>query len=111
MAKISLAKISRTQIHKALVEQLRAKGADVPFMVDLVRDYMELWGLKERLTEDIKENGLRVQYMTAGGGLTEKDNPSVKLLPTGNRQMLSILSQLDISTDNINKDGADFDEL
>lgn len=66
---------------------------------------MAMWDLKESLKDDIAENGLRLLYKTANGGKAEKDNPSVKQLPLINKQMLMLLKQLEISTDNVSKDG------
>ncbi|HBA62599.1 MAG TPA: hypothetical protein DCZ20_01950 [Lachnospiraceae bacterium] len=70
-----------------------------------ISDYMAMWDLKESLKDDIAENGLRLLYKTANGGKAEKDNPSVKQLPLINKQMLMLLKQLEISTDNVSKDG------
>lgn len=71
---------------------------------------MTLWDLKEKLKDDIEENGLRLKYLTANGGKAEKDNPSVKQLPLINKQMLMLLKQLDISTDKVVKDGEEADD-
>ena len=86
-------KTRRKEIRKSLVEQLKNKGADIALFADQVDDYMQLWDLKEMLIEDIKETGLR----TSDG----KDNTSPKQLPIVNRQMLSLLKTLGVTTDNI----------
>ena len=83
-------KTRRKEIRKSLVEQLKNKGADIALFADQVDDYMQLWDL---LIEDIKETGLR----TSDG----KDNSSPKQLPIVNRQMLSLLKVLGITTDGI----------
>lgn len=101
----------RKRIKKSLQEQLAAKGADIEIFNDQINDYMTMWDLKEQLKDDIKENGLRLKYSTANGGKVEKDNPSVKQLPAVNKQMLMLLKQMDISTDNVIKDGDTIDEL
>lgn len=80
--------------------------------MDQIKDYMTMWDLKEQLKDDIAENGLRLMYRTANGGVAEKDNPSVKQIPLINKQMLMLLKQLEISTDNAARDGGDrSDEL
>ena len=86
-------KTRRKEIRKSLVEQLKNKGADIALFADQVDDYMQLWDLKEMLIEDIKETGRR----TSDG----KDNTSPKQLPIVNRQMLSLLKVLGITTDGI----------
>ena len=102
----------RKEIQNSLKKQLQAKGADIDLFNDQIQDYMMLWDLKEKLKDDIIENGLRLNYSTANGGKVEKDNPSVKQLPMINKQMLMLLKQLDISTDKVIKDGGDeSDEL
>lgn len=100
----------RKRIKKSLEKQLAARGADIDLFNDQIQDYMTLWDLKEKLKDDIEENGLRLKYLTANGGKAEKDNPSVKQLPLINKQMLMLLKQLDISTDKVVKDGEDADD-
>ena len=97
----------RKRVKKSLVEQLKAKGADVYIFNDQINDYMSMWDLKEDLKNDILENGLRMMYQTANGGKAEKDNPSVKQLPAVNKQMLMLLKQMNISTDKAVKEGGD----
>ena len=102
----------RARVKKSLQQQIAAKGADIELFNDQINDYMTMWDLKERLKDDIDENGLRLKYLTANGGYAEKDNPSVKRLPLVNKQMLMLLKQMDISTDKVVKDGEeDIDEL
>ena len=97
----------RQRIKKSLEDQLKAKGADIELFKNQVNDYMTMWDLKEQLKDDIAENGLRLMYKTANGGEVEKDNPSVKQIPLINKQMLMLLKQLEISTDNAARDGSD----
>lgn len=102
----------RKEVRKSLVDQLKAKGADIYLYKDQVNDYMMMWDLKEKLKDDIEENGLRMSYRAANGGSAEKDNPSVKQIPLINKQMLMLLKQLDISTDKVVKEGGgDSDDL
>lgn len=102
----------RKAVRKSLAEQLKAKGADIDLYKDQINDYMMMWDLKERLKDDIEENGLRMKYRVANGGSAEKDNPSVKQIPLINKQMLMLLKQLDISTDRVVKEGGgDSDDL
>lgn len=102
----------RKRVKDSLEEQLEAKGADIDLFKDQIGDYMAMWDLKESLKDDIAENGLRLMYRTANGGTAEKDNPSVKQIPLINKQMLMLLKQLEISTDNaVRKGGGKSDEL
>lgn len=90
----------RKGIRKNLIEQLKAKGADLTLYEDMIDDYMRLWDLKELLIKDIAANGLTKMY-----GSVMKENPSPKQLPIVNRQMLALLQQLGISADNVSGGG------
>lgn len=92
-------KTRRKEIKKSLIEQLRSRGSDIALFADQVDDYMQLWDLKEMLIEDIRETGLRTE--------DGKDNTSPKQLPIVNRQMLSLLKTLGVTTDNIVGEGDD----
>ena len=93
----------RKRVEKSLKQQLVSKGADVEIFKNLIDDYMGLWDLKEMYFEDVKENGLRVDG---------KENTSPKQIPIVNRQMLAILKQMDITTENVvREDGEENDAL
>ena len=93
----------RKRVEKSLKQQLVSKGADVEIFKNMIDDYMGLWDLKEMYFEDVKENGLRVDG---------KENTSPKQIPIVNRQMLAILKQMDITTDNVvREDGEENDAL
>ena len=93
----------RKRVEKSLKQQLVSKGADVEIFKNMIDDYMRLWDLKEMYFEDVKENGRRVDG---------KENTSPKQIPIVNRQMLAILKQMDITTDNVvREDGEDNDAL
>ena len=109
MGKIKLETV-RKRVKDSLKEQLEQKGVDIYLFEEQINDYMTMWDLKEKLKEDIKKNGLRLEYSAANGGKVEKDNPSVKQIPIINKQMLMLLKQLDVSTDNIIKGSDDTDD-
>lgn len=96
-------------IRKNLLEQLQRRGALTPVFVNLVNDYMALYDLQQLLIADIEEHGIRIPYDNGGGQNGEKDNPSIQQRVRVNAQMLKILSQLNITTDNV-QDGEE-DEL
>lgn len=100
---------SQKAIKQSLLEQLERKGARTPFFENLVEDYMALWRTKELLIKDIRKNGIRIRYDNGGGQSGEKDNPSIAQQVRVNAQMLKILAQLGITTDDI-RDGEE-DEL
>lgn len=93
-----MGKERRQLIEESLLEQLEMKGADMDHFVDLVRDYMSLWDVKNDLLEDIKKRGVMYKDFSSVGIEMMKNNPSVRELVGINRQMLSILKDLDINT-------------
>ncbi len=89
------------KVKRSLLQQLKAKGAKLAHFVGLVEDYCWYYDQVEAMKEDIATRGLTYTAISSTGKEYEKDNPSVKLLPTYTRQMLQILKDLGISTDNI----------
>lgn len=89
------------KLKKALLTQLKAKGADTPTFTDLVDDYMTLWITKELLRIDIEETGVKLAYNNGGGQSGYKENPSIEKFYKVNSQMLKILSELKIKTDSV----------
>lgn len=87
-------------IRKNLTEQLQRQGALTPVFVNLVDDYMALYDLQQILITDINENGIRIPYDNGGGQSGERDNPSIQQRVRVNAQMLKILKQLNITTEN-----------
>lgn len=96
-------------IRNDLIEQLKRRGALIPVFVNLIDDYMALYELQQLLIADIAQNGIRIRYDNGGGQCGEKDNPSIQQRVRVNAQMLKLLAQLDITTDNV-QDGEE-DEL
>lgn len=92
-------KPSKTRVKNSLIEQLTQMGANIPFFEDLVEDYMCLWDVKNGLQKDIKERGVTYIDVSSVGVEMMKNNPSTKELTMVNRQMLSILEKLGLSTD------------
>lgn len=92
-------KPSKAQVKNSLIEQLTQMGAKMPFFEDLIEDYMCLWEVKNGLQKDIKERGVTYKDVSSVGVEMMKNNPSTKELTMVNRQMLSILEKLGLSTD------------
>lgn len=90
---------TQKSIREALEEQLAIKGAEQECYMDLVKDYMSLWRVKNSLVSDIRKRGVVYEDLSSVGVKMQKNNPSVKDLVTVNRQMLSILKELGLTTD------------
>lgn len=99
----------RKDILESLEEQLAMKGASLSHYTDLLNDYMILWDTKNALATDIKTRGVMFEDFSSQGVKMMKNNPSIKELVMVNRQMLSILKELKLSTDEMG--GGDEDEL
>ena len=91
---------TKRQVEKSLVEQLESKGAKLPFFESLVADYMALWKIADDLKSDITKRGVVYKDYSSVGVEMLKYNPSTKELTMVNRQMLSILKELGLSTEN-----------
>lgn len=90
----------KTAIENSLLEQLALLGAMKEHYIDLIRDYMGLWEVKTALLSDIKSRGVTFRDKSSIGVEMQKNNPSVKELVMVNKQMLSLLKELGISTAN-----------
>ena len=89
----------RNKIEKSLMRQLIAIGANVDHYADLISDYMGLWDIKTKLLEDIDERGVTFVDRSSTGVPMMKNNPSTKELVMVNKQMLSLLKELGLSTE------------
>ncbi len=91
-----------TSIKNSLIEQLREKGANIDHFSSLIDDYIWYWKEEKAMQKDIKIRGRTYITISAAGKEYEKDNPSVKNSVLYNKQKLSILKELGLTTNNIN---------
>lgn len=96
-----MAKPSKLQIRRDLLEQLEHKGALNKYYIDLVNDYLSLWEIKNMLIQDIKKRGVAIPWQTLNkdGEIVQsgcKKNESIAELNKTNAQMLKILRELGI---------------
>jgi len=91
----------REFVRKSLTDQLVQMNADVGVFLDMIDKYMALWEVDRQLTEDIEVRGVMYTDKSSVGVPMMKNNPSVKEQVAVNRQMLAILNQLNIRTDNV----------
>jgi phage terminase small subunit len=83
--------IARKSVIASFEHMLSGIGdADVGIFRDMVKDYMQLWEIKELLQTDIRERGVVYKDLSSVGVEMQKNNPSVKELININRQMLVI---------------------
>lgn len=95
------------QIRESLIEQLKSKEADVLHFESLVDDYVWYWKQEKAMQQDIKKKGRTYMAMSAAGKEFEKDNPSVKNATLYNKQKLSILKELGLTTETVISDDED----
>ena len=86
------------KVRKSLIDQLEAQNKVTDYCVDMVDTYMMHWRLKERLNQDIEEQGIRITVSTGNGHDKTIANPSVTDLQRETSIMLAILDKLDIKT-------------
>lgn len=95
-------KPTTTDVKKWLLNQLELKKARTPCFEDMVCRYVSLLETLNEIEKAIEEQGVVVQCSTG-----MKENPCVKQQVSVNAQMLKILTQLNITTDNIVSDTDD----
>ena len=91
--------ISKEKIRNSLIKQLEVKGAKVAHFEDLINDYLFLFDTKKLLQKDIKMRGVAYQTRSASGVPITKQNQSVKDLVAVEKQMVSLLKELGLTTD------------
>lgn len=90
---------SRAKIKASLIKQLEVKKANVPHFNDLICDYMVLYDTKKMLQKDIKNRGVSYETTSANGFTIIKQNQSVKDVVAVEKQMVSLLRELGLTTD------------
>lgn len=90
---------SKAKIKESLIKQLETKGANVPHFIDLIFDYLELYDTKIKLQKDINERGVAYETTSANGYKIIKQNQSVKDVVAVEKQMLSMLREMGLTTD------------
>ncbi|SKA99817.1 Phage terminase, small subunit [Caloramator quimbayensis] len=95
---------SAKKIRESLIKQLQDKGANVEHFISLIDDYCWYWEQEKAMQKDIKKRGYVYNAISASGKEYEKENPSVKNALMYNKQKLSILKELGLTTDNVVSD-------
>lgn len=98
------------QIKEELVEQLRLRGIDTSYYLNLVDNYIDFMKLEKKLKDNIKEKGVMISIVTSNGQKSQKKNESVSLLINTQKQKMDILTRLGIDPDSIISE-EDLDEL
>ena len=93
-----MSKTTEEKIRESLIAQLTTQNKLTDYTVDLVDTYMKHWRLKERLSDDIDKNGIRITVSTGNGHDKTLANPSVTDLQRETSIMLQILDKLDLKT-------------
>lgn len=99
------------KIKDSLIEQLKARGADVPLFNALIDDYIWYCEQENDMQKDIKDRGRIYIATSAAGNEYEKENPSVKNALMYNKQKLAILKQMELSTKGVETPDVDDDGM
>ena len=91
----------RNTIKKDLERQLKDKNVTHSHYVDLIKDYLSLWDIKNELIHDIDTKGVSVMYKNGANQYGWKKNDSVRELTTVNNQMLKLLSELGLKVNDL----------
>ncbi|WP_430508354.1 P27 family phage terminase small subunit [Rossellomorea marisflavi] len=93
----------RKRIEADLLNQLKERDIGGEHFLDLIQDYLSMWDLKNKLIDDIEEEGTKIAGMHG-----PKSNPAIGDLNKTNAQMLKILSELGLKA-SPNDDGDEDD--
>ena len=102
---------SYRKLKENLLSQLAEKNSDIPVFTDLVESYMDLWVVKELLTNDIADRGVYITTINGKGQEQPKKNDSVSELSKITAQMLKVLTQLKLEVNNESTSPTEDDEL
>lgn len=86
--------VKKQDVKDSLLKQLKEKGKNTDYYLDLVDDYMSYWDLKKKLKIDIKKKGVRYVSVNGNGKEIEKANESITNLHKTTQVMLKILQDL-----------------
>lgn len=114
----------RKEIRKSLVEQLKNKGADEAMFLDQIEDYMMFWDQKENLKSAAEIVSDMIERINQDDDWDDPEELTKVILSANkqmmdgyrqirdtNRQMLSILKAMDITTEKIIKKDGGYDDL
>ena len=101
---------SQREIRDSLCRQLQEKGASVAHFQDLVDSYLYFCQMEKKMQADVRKNGFTIPAISSQGHKYQKDNPAVKGAALYNRQKLSILKDMGLTTDSC-RNPDDDDEL
>lgn len=89
-------KTTEEKIRDSLIAQLEAQNKVTEYCVDMVDTYMTHWRIKEKLSQDVDENGIRITVPTGNGHNKTIANPSISDMQKETSIMLQILDKLDL---------------
>lgn len=91
--------MKKTDIKASLIKQLEAKGATSAHFMSLVDDYVFMFDQVQKMKKSIRQDGAEYEAVSAAGKKYMKENPAIKNLIMYNKQMISLLRELGLSTD------------
>lgn len=94
-----------------MLKQLEYKKNKNDYAVDLVKDYMALWEIKNELIEDIEKKGVSIKYQNGENQFGYKKNDSIAELNKVSTQMLKILDHLGLKPSKHEDTGPDNIEM
>lgn len=91
--------MKRAEIKESLILQLEKKNAKTPHFLSLIDDYMFLYDQVQKMKASIRKDGAEYETTSAAGKTYTKENPAIKNIIIYNRQMLAIMKELGIGTE------------
>lgn len=97
-----MAKSKKDIIKNSLVTQLKLRKADTPFFLAMVDEYIYFYEKLTELKKIVKDEGIFIKTpYNNSGAVKQTVNPAMSEIENVNKQMLNILRDLKLTTDNI----------
>lgn len=92
--------MTASDVRASLQRQLQERGAETPYFLALIDDYMFYYQQEKKMQAAVKK-GLTVKAKSAAGKEYDKENPAIKAAALYSKQKLAILRELGLTTDTV----------
>ena len=100
-------KKQRNKIKAQLTRYIEANNDEdsLEYKISLIEDYIKMWEIQKMLMNNVEMKGVDVPYYDKNGNLLYKKNDCVPLITAYNKQMISLLKEMNISLDDYGGEG------
>ena len=97
----------RKKIKEELQDKIKKRNDpdSIDYKLSLVDDYIHMWEVQQLMYLNIDKRGIEVPYYDRSGNLCFKKNDFVSAISTLNKQMLSLLNEMNLKADDYEDNG------